>query len=119
MLSSTRQAEEEPRLLVRAREAELRARARRRASSRRGRSSSTVPDVTRQVACDHVEERRLAGAVRAEDRAALAGDDLEVDVAYRMQAAEAPADPRKRRVGSACFGWLVLRSTRLLDDLRS
>jgi hypothetical protein len=46
-----------------------------------------------EVAGDHVEERRLAGAVRAEDRAPLAVRDIQVDVAHGVEAAEPPADP--------------------------
>ena len=47
----------------------------------------------REVAGDDVEQRRLAGAVRPEDRAALAVRDVEVDVAHGLHTAEAPADP--------------------------
>ena len=52
-----------------------------------------MPDVGGDVAGDDVEQGRLAGAVRAEDGAALAVSDVEIDVAHGMQAAEAPADP--------------------------
>ena len=45
--------------------------------------SSTVPDDARNVPADDVEQRRLPGAVRAEDRAALAVDDVEIDVVAR------------------------------------
>ena len=83
---------EEPRLLVRAREAELRPvaggpfrdvlaeeldRARRR----------------RDVATDDVEERRLPGAVRSEDRPALAVDDVEVDARRRREARRTAGRP--------------------------
>ena len=46
-----------------------------------------------EVAGDDVEERRLAGAVRAEDAAPFTGRDVEIDVSDGEQAAEAPADP--------------------------
>ncbi len=109
MLSSTVSPLKQPRLLVRAREAELRAvaggplrdvlaeeldRARRR----------------RDVAADDVEERRLPGAVRAEDRAPLAVDDVEVDVVHGEKPAEPPADPPQAEGrlgvfdGRCCFG---------------
>ena len=63
----------------------------------------------REVAGDDVEERRLAGAVRAEDRPTLAVGDVEIDVAHGVKAAEAPADPPQAegRLG-------VLRRTVLL-----
>ena len=47
----------------------------------------------REVARDEIEERRLPGAVRAEDRTALAVRDVEIDVAHGLNTAEAPADP--------------------------
>jgi hypothetical protein len=62
------------------------------------------------IAGDQVEQCCLAGAVRTQDRPALAGNDLEADVAYRVQAAEAPADPpqaegrRGASVFDRCFG---------------
>src|SRR5262249_52105747 len=64
----------------------------------------------RQVARDDVEERRLPGAVRTEDRPPFAGDDLEVDVPDRVESAETPADPPQAEDrlgcpgGSDCFG---------------
>ena len=45
------------------------------------------------VAGDDVEQRRLSGAVRAEDGAPLAVRDVEIDVAHGDEAAVAPADP--------------------------
>ena len=62
-------------------------------------------DVTR----DHVEQRRLARAVRPEDGAALAVRDVEIDVAHGVEAAEPPADPpqaedRLGRLGWCCRG---------------
>ena len=68
----------------------------------------------REVAADEVEERRLAGPVRAEDRAALAGRDVEVDVAHGMEAAEPPADPPQAEGRLGVFGVLVLRSNAYL-----
>ena len=50
------------------------------------------PRVRRIVAGDDVEERRLAGAVRADHRPALAGGDRQRDVVDRRQRAEAPGD---------------------------
>src|SRR5262249_52950225 len=38
---------------------------------------------------DDVEQRRLAGAVRADDGLAVAGEDLQVDPAHRLQPAAA------------------------------
>ncbi len=46
----------------------------------------------REVAGDRVEQRRLAGAVRAEHRAPFAGRDPQIDVGERDQRAEMPAD---------------------------
>ena len=46
-----------------------------------------------KVARDEVEERGLAGPVRAEDRTAFAVRDVEIDVAHGLNSAEAPADP--------------------------
>ena len=51
--------------------------------------SRTCPAVARQDAGDDVEQRRLARAVRADDRLAVAREDLQVDVLDRVQAAEA------------------------------
>src|SRR5205823_10664731 len=87
-----REPGEEPRLLVRATHPELGARARRQLGDLlavefdRARARS-------KVAGDHVEERRLARAVRAEDRAPLAVRDIQIDVAHGVEAAEPPADP--------------------------
>ena len=72
-------------------------------------NSSTEPERRGEVAADDVEEGGLAGAVRAEDRAALAGRDLEVDVANGVKAAEPPADPPQAEgrlgvFGCWCFG---------------
>ena len=52
-----------------------------------------MPELGGDVAGDDVEQRRLAGAVRAEDRAPLAVRDVEIDVTHGVEAAEAPADP--------------------------
>ncbi len=92
MLSSTLDAEEHARLLVRAREPELRARP--------GRQMCHVsPEELdsarrrRKVARYHVEQRRLAGTVQPEYRPPLAVRDLQIDVADGMETAETPADP--------------------------
>ena len=58
----------------------------------------------REVAADDVEEGRLARAVRAEDRAPLAGGNLEVDVGDGVQAAETPADPPQAEGRHGMFG---------------
>ena len=46
-----------------------------------------------QVAGRDVEERGLAGAVRADDREVLAVDDIEIDAVGRDDAAEADDEP--------------------------
>ena len=104
-----REVEEKPRLLVCPREPDPRSGARRRCRHIVAEQfDRTRRDVV--IAGDQVEQRRLAGAVRTQDRPALPGDDLEVDVAYRVQAAEAPADPPQAegRLGASdfdrCFG---------------
>ena len=87
-----REAREQAGLLVRAGEPEL-------GAHPRGQMRDVLPhhlDRARrrlEVAGDEVEEGRLAGPVRAEDRAALAVRDVEIDVAHGLDAAEAPADP--------------------------
>ena len=48
---------------------------------------------------------------------ALAVDDVEVDLVDGEKPAEPPADPRKRRVGSACSTAGAASVTDLLDDL--
>src|SRR3989441_12741093 len=48
----------------------------------------SVSGIARQVAGDQVEERGLAGAVRADDQAPLARRHLQGDVADGRQAAE-------------------------------
>src|SRR5205823_3909813 len=47
----------------------------------------------RELAGDEVEERRLAGPVRAENGATFARPHLQVDLGHGAQAAETPADP--------------------------
>ena len=49
----------------------------------------------RELPRDQVEQRRLAGAVRTQDRAPLTGADGQVDVGDGDHTAEAPADPPK------------------------
>src|SRR5205085_1647156 len=47
-----------------------------------------APGIERLVAADDVEERGLAGAVRADQRADRPGRDAKVDVRHRAQVAE-------------------------------
>ena len=49
-------------------------------------STMTVPLVGVDDAADDVDQRRLAGAVRAEQREDLAAADLEIDVLERLEA---------------------------------
>ena len=101
------QAEEQAGLLVGAAHAEPGAARRADTRSTSCPRNSIVPEVGRHVPRDHVEQRGLAGAVGAEDGAALAVRDVEVDVAHGVEAAEAPADPPQaedRRGGSR---WLL------------
>jgi hypothetical protein len=51
-----------------------------------------APVVRREHARDHVEQRRLAGAVRSDHREDFAGVDLEADAIDRDEAAEPLAD---------------------------
>ena len=51
-----------------------------------------VPRVGRQLAADDLQQRRLARAVAADDRDALAGVDLERDVVEQRQVAEGDRD---------------------------
>ena len=55
-------------------------------------SSSTVPVAVGWKPGEHVEERRLAGAVGAEEAEDLAGRDLEADVRQGGDAAEVHRD---------------------------
>ena len=87
-----RESRKEPRLLVRAGEPERR--------PDPGGEMRDVPshhlDRSRrglEVARDEVEERRLARAVRTQDRTAFAVRDVEIDVAYGLNSAEPPTDP--------------------------
>ena len=84
----------------------------------------SISPVGRRVgAGDHVEEGRLAGAVRADERDDRAARDVEVDVVDRQQATEPlghAAGPdeelgrrgwrRSARLGSSCDGHSVLAS---------
>ena len=79
------QPEEEPRLLVGTRETELGPRSA-RAPRHVLAEELDVPARGGKVAADDVEQRRLSGAVRAEDRATLAGLDVEIDVVARREA---------------------------------
>ena len=60
----------------------------------------------RELPRDQVEQRRLAGAVRPENRPPLPGADREVDAGDGQDAAEAPVDPPQAedRLG-ALSGW--------------
>ena len=84
-------AEEHARLLIGARQPSLRAFPGR---DRRDVLAEELDGAGRrgEVAGDDVEERGLAGAVRAEDGPTLAVSDVEVDVAHGEQTAEALAD---------------------------
>src|SRR6266550_3036375 len=99
-----RQPEEHAGLLVRAREAEPGTRARR---SHRDLLPEQLDRARRgrYVACDHVEERRLPGAVRTEDRTTLTGCDVEVHLAHGVQTTEAPADPPQAEGRLDVFDW--------------
>ena len=66
--------------------------------------TSIVPLVGQEVTGDQVEQRRLARAVRAQDRAALAVRDVEIDVAHGLHPAEAPADPPQAEDRAGAFG---------------
>ena len=65
------------------------------------------PRARGHVSGDHVEQRRFPGPVRAENRAALARRDVEVDVPHGVEAAEAPADPPKTEDRRDAVGLLV------------
>src|SRR5207253_2864581 len=62
-----------------------------------------------KVARDDVEQRRLAGPVRPENGAALAGRDLEADVADGVETTEAPADPPKAEGRLGGLRWSCFR----------
>ena len=83
----------EPRLLVACGRARARAAPARAACVTSCPSPRSCPTIGGKSPAIEVEQRRLAGPVRAEDRAALAVRDVEVDVAHGLDAAEAPADP--------------------------
>ena len=70
-----------------------------------------MPELGGDVARDDVEERRLAGAVRAEDGAPLAVRDVEVDVAHGVEAAVAPADPPQAEDRLGVFGCCRVRQS--------
>ena len=50
--------------------------------------SRIAPERRREAAADQVEQRRLAGAVRADDRVPLALGTVEVDAADDLRRAE-------------------------------
>ena len=66
-----------------------------------------------EVAGNEIEERRLARPVGPENRTALAVRDVQIDVAYGVDAAEPRPTPRRRRIGSAVS---VASVKPLLDD---
>ena len=70
-------------------------------------NSSTWPDARRKYAGDQVEQRGLAGAVRPDDRLAVAGHDLERDAAHGMKAAEALRQPFQLKDRRLAVGWRV------------
>ena len=98
-----RQPGEEPGLLVRARDAQPRAHAR---GQVRDVGAHQVDRAARglEVPGDQVEQRRLARAVRAQDGAALAVRDVEIDVAHGLHPAEAPADPPQAEDRAGALG---------------
>ena len=106
-----RQAEERPRLLVGAAHAEL------RAGARRQRRDLVAEELDRaggrrHVTGDDVEQRRLPGAVRAENGAPLAVRDVEIDVTHGVEAAVAPADPPQAEDRLGVFGdWPLGQTT--------
>ncbi len=89
---------------VRARPRRARACCGRRVTSRPSRK--TWPADGRERAADQVEQRGLAGAVRADQRLAAAARELEVDVRGHGEAAEALVQParRERRRGHGAAG---------------
>src|SRR5258707_765611 len=74
------------------------------------RSPRESPDAgsRREVAGDDVDQRRLAGAVRAENRTPLAVRDVEIDVAHGVEAAEPPADPPQAEDRLGVLGYCSL-----------
>ena len=67
----------------------------------RRRRARTVPAVGCLEAREHVDQRRLAGAVRADQAEDLAGAQLEVDAVDRLDALEVDADRRRRASDAA------------------
>ena len=55
-----------------------------------------APGVRTRAAGDQIEERRLAGAVRPDQRVALAGLDRQIDAAQNLRGAEALFDAVER-----------------------
>src|SRR5918999_1874965 len=87
-----REAEEEARRLERPRQAEPGALARGRARHVAAEQLHAAGR-RRKLARHEVEERRLPGPVRAQDRTALPRQHVEVHAGDRVYAPEAPADP--------------------------
>jgi hypothetical protein len=70
-----------------------------------------------QVAGRDVEERRLPGAVRADDREVLAVDDIEVDAVGRDHAAEADDEPARAEDDVARHPMRAARSRRPMNPI--
>ena len=66
-----------------------------------------LPGARRKNAGDQVEQRGLAGAVRPDDRLAVAGHDLERDAAHGMKAAKALGQPLQFKDGRLAVGCRV------------
>ena len=94
-----RQVREQPHVLQRPPDAEARRGPRASGPAGRRRGSVIAPVVHGAEAGDAVHERRLAGAVRADEADDLALADLEVDVVDGAQAAELHGDARVARRG--------------------
>ncbi len=108
--------EEHARLLVRAREAELRSLSRRH---RRDVLTEELDGSGRrvEVARDDVEERGLSGPVRAENGMTRTVLDVEIDSGHGDETAEAPADPpqAESRRGVRSGRWSFAHSSYLID----
>src|SRR4029077_7571039 len=67
-----------------------------------------LPRRGRKNSGDEIEQRCLAGAVRADDGLSVSRHDLERDVAYGMEAAETFGKPVQLEHGLAALRWRVL-----------
>ena len=88
-----RHVRRERELLVDRDDAELLGRMRRSRSATVSPANSIVPASGCCAPAQDLEQRRLAGAVLAEQRVDLAGRNLEVDLVQGLHAGEALADP--------------------------